>query len=111
MAIRRVYRKGALFFILGLLYIGEIVAQTIDSTQDTSFVLDTLYQFYQGCIMHSDQGSVYTSYAYQKSVKEKGITLSMSRKGTPTDNSRIETFYLDRIYRTTNAQMIQIVED
>jgi len=25
-------------------YIGKIVAQTIDSTQDTLFVLDTLYQ-------------------------------------------------------------------
>jgi len=108
------YRKGALFYILGLLYIGESVAQTIDSTQDTSFVLDTFYQLPdlpQGCILHSDQGSVYTSYAYQKSVKEKGITISMSRKGTPTDNSPIETFYLDGIYRTTNAHMIQIVED
>jgi putative transposase len=95
-------------------YIGEIVAQTIDSTQDTSFVLDTLYQLPdlpQGCILHSDQGSVYTSYAYQKSVNEKGITISMSRKGAPTDNSPIETFYLDGIYRTTNAHMIQIVED
>lgn len=95
-------------------YIGKIVAQTIDSTQDTLFVLDTLYQLPdlpQGCILHSDQGSVCTSYAYQKSVKEKGITISMSRKGTPTDNSPIETFYLDGIYRTTNANMIQIVED
>jgi len=35
----------------------------------------------------------------------------MSRKGTPTDNSPIETFYLDGIYRTTNAHMIQIVKD
>ncbi len=71
-------------------YIREIVAQTINSTQDMSFVLYTLYQLPdlpQGCILHSDQGSVYTSYAYQKSVKEKGITVSMSRKGTPTDNS------------------------
>lgn len=33
--------------------------------------------------LHSDQGSVYTSYAYQYAVKEKGITMSMSLKGTP----------------------------
>jgi len=45
--------------------------------------------------------------------------MSMSRKGTPADNSPIETFhsslksetfYLDGIYRTTNAHVIQIVE-
>lgn len=104
-------------------YNGEIVAQTIGFTQDTSFVLDTLHQIPdlpQGCILHSDQGSVYTSYAYQKAVKEKGIIMSMSSKGTPADNSPIETFHsslksetfdLDGIYRTTNAHMIQIVED
>ncbi|VDG98059.1 Integrase core domain [Lysinibacillus sphaericus] len=105
------------------LYNGEIVAQTIGFTQDTDFVLDTLSQLPElpeGCILHSDQGSVYTSYAYQKAVKEKRITMSMSRKGTPADNSPIETFhsslksetfYLDGIYRTTNAHMIQIVEE
>lgn len=96
---------------------------TIGSTQDTAFVLDTLNQLAElpeGCILHSDQGSVYTSYAYQKTVKKKGITMSMSRKGTPADNSLIETFhsslksetlYLDEIYRTTNACVIQIVEE
>lgn len=105
------------------LYNGEIVAYTIGSTQDTAFVLDTLDQLAElaeGCILHSDQGSVYTSYAYQEAVKKKGITMSMSRKGTPADNSPIETFhsslksetfYLDEIYRTTNACVIQIVEE
>ncbi|MEH6941783.1 IS3 family transposase [Bacillus sp. JJ722] len=105
------------------LYNGEIIAQTIGFTQDTSFVLDTLNQlptFPEGCVLHSDQGSVYTSYAYQQAVKEKGITMSMSRKGTPADNSPIETFhsslksetfYLDGIHRTTNAHVIQIVEE
>ncbi|WP_371514482.1 IS3 family transposase [Solibacillus sp. R5-41] len=104
-------------------YNGEIVAQTTGIKQDTDFVLDTLYQLPklpEGCILHSDQGSVYTSYAYQKAAKEKGITMSMSRKGTPADNSPIEsfhstlkseTFYLDDIYRTTNARVIQIVEE
>ncbi|MGE7875722.1 IS3 family transposase, partial [Bacillus paramycoides] len=104
-------------------YNGEIVAQTIGFKQDTDFVLDTLSQLPElpkGCILHSDQGSVYTSFAYQKAVKEKGITMSMSRKGTPADNFPIETFhstlksetfYLDDIYRTTNACVIQIVEE
>ena len=102
---------------------GEIIAQTIGFTQDKEFVIDTLNQLPElpkGCILHSNQGSVYTSYAYQEKVKEKGIIMSMSRKGTPADNSPIETFhsslksetfYLDEIYRTTNAHVIQIVEE
>lgn len=75
---------------------GEIVAQTIGFNQDIDFVLDTLSQLpelLEEFILHSDQGYVYTSYAYQKAVKEKGITMRMSLKGTPTDNSTIETFH------------------
>lgn len=71
-------------------YNGEIVVQTIGNKQDTALVLDTLDQLTnvsEGCVLHSDQGSVYTSYAYQKRVKEKGIIMSMSRKGTSADNS------------------------
>lgn len=30
---------------------------------------------------------------YQKAIKEKGITMSMSRKGTPSDNATIESFH------------------
>ncbi|MBD7946423.1 IS3 family transposase [Psychrobacillus sp. Sa2BUA9] len=105
------------------LFNGEIIAYTIDLNQDTKLVIDTLNQLPEvtkGCILHSDQGSVYTSYAYQKAVKEKGITMSMSRKGTPADNSPIETFhstlksetfYLEDIYRTTNACVINIVKE
>lgn len=105
------------------LYNGEIIAYTIGTTQDTLFVLDTLKQvegISSEAILRSDQGSVYTSYEYQKQVKEKGITMSMSRKGTPADNSPIETFhsslksetfYLDGIHSTTNACVIRIVEE
>ncbi|MGO4549119.1 IS3 family transposase, partial [Paenibacillus sp. 2TAB23] len=105
------------------LFNGEMIAFTIGDTQDTTFVLDTLNQLPalpEGCILHSDQGSVYTSDAYQKAVKSKGITMSMSRKGTPADNAPIEsfhaslkceTFYLDHLTCTTTAIVIQIVKD
>lgn len=105
------------------LYNGEIIAYTIGKSQDVRLVLDTLQQLEnstEGAILHSDQGSVYTSYNYQMEVKEKRITMSMSRKGTPADNSPIETFhsslksetfYLDGIHSTTNACVIQIVEE
>jgi transposase InsO family protein len=83
--------------------------------QDTAFVLDTLNQLptlLQESVLQSNQGSVYTSYEYQKTVKTKGITMSMSRKGMPADNASIEsfhsslkseTFYLNSIDRTTTA--------
>lgn len=105
------------------LFNGEIVAYTIGETQDTSLVLDTLNQLTslpEGAILHSNQGSVYISAAYQEAVKRKGITMSMSRKGTPADNAPIEsfhstlkseTFYLDGLTRTTTAIVERTVRD
>ncbi|OAH59185.1 tail length tape measure protein [Domibacillus aminovorans] len=105
------------------LFNGEIIAYSIGDCQDTAFVLDTLLQLpslSKGCILHSDQGSVYTSYAYQQEVKGKGIIMSMSRKGTPADNASIEsfhaslkceTFYLDELRSTTTAIVEQTVEN
>lgn len=104
------------------LYNGEIVAYSIGDKQDTAFVLDTLNQLpdQPGMMLHSDQGSVYTSYDYQAAVKEKGITMSMSRKGTPADNATIEsfhstlkseTFYLEEISSTTTAIVEQTIRD
>nr|WP_082341673.1 DDE-type integrase/transposase/recombinase [Paenibacillus solani] len=76
------------------LYNGEIVAYSIADKQDAALVLDTLGQLpdLSGTILHSDQGSVYTSQAYQEAVKGKGITMSMSRKGTPADNAPSNRF-------------------
>ncbi|MBF2461989.1 IS3 family transposase [Listeria welshimeri] len=104
------------------LYNGEIIAYTIKDKQDVSLVLDTLEQLPKKCdgLLHSDQGSVYTSYQYQKQVQLKGITMSMSRKGTPSDNACIEsfhaslkseTFYLDGLYNTPTSIVIQTVID
>ncbi|MCY7487506.1 DDE-type integrase/transposase/recombinase [Paenibacillus alvei] len=69
------------------LYNGEIVVYSIADKQDISFVLDTLNQLplRSDMMLHSDQGSVYTSQVYQEAIKAKGITMSMSRKGTPAD--------------------------
>ncbi|MCM3355089.1 IS3 family transposase [Bacillus halotolerans] len=104
-------------------YNGEVIAFTIGDKQDTDFVLNTLGQLPtlpQNCVLHSDQGSVYTSYEYQKAVKTKGITMSMSRKGTPADNASIEsfhsslkseTFYLNSINRTTTAIVERTVKE
>lgn len=78
------------------LYNGEIIAYTLSDRQNLECVIDTLDQLpniLQPCILHSDQGSVYTSKEYQHRVKNKSITMSMSRKGTPADNAPIESFH------------------
>ncbi|NOL31394.1 IS3 family transposase [Bacillus altitudinis] len=105
------------------LYNGEVIAFTIGDKQDTDFILNTLNQLPalpENCVLHSDQGSVYTSYEYQKAVHIKGITMSMSRKGTPADNASIEsfhsslkseTFYLNRIDRTTTTIVERTVKE
>jgi len=105
------------------LYNGEILAYTLSNKQDVHCVLDTLEKLPDlpsGCLLHSDQGSVYTSLAYQEAIKRKGIIMSMSRKGTPADNAPIEsfhatlkceTFYLDHLTCTTTAIVDQTVRD
>ena len=78
------------------LYNGEIIASTLSDKQDLACVIDTLNQLptiEKSCILHSDQGSVYTSKEYQLRVKNKSIIMSMSRKGTPADNAPIESFH------------------
>ena len=55
-------------------------------------------------LLHSDQGTQYTSTAYKGLSKSYGITLSMSRKGNCYDNSVIEGFFsilkTESIYRS-----------
>ena len=67
-----------------------------------------------------DQGSVYTSKAYYQACTEKGITRSMSRKGTPADNACIEwfhsvlkseTFYLHKWRSLTKDSITDIVKN
>lgn len=80
------------------LYNNEVIAYQIGLNQEVSLVTETLKgaikgRNAQGVILHSDQGSQYTSYAYQNLAKENGIITSMSRKGNCFDNAVIESFH------------------
>ena len=52
--------------------------------------LGDVVELLKGCkeprIVHTDQGSVYASVAYNKLIKDTNIVRSMSRAGKPTDN-------------------------
>lgn len=45
-----------------------------------------------GLVHHSDQGVQYASEQYTELLKEKGIRISMSRRGNPYDNAKAESF-------------------
>ena len=81
------------------LFNNEIVAYKLYDHQQTPLVIDTLKAALdlrntpEGVIIHSDQGSVYTSYAYQDFVKEHDLISSMSRRGNCWDNAVIESFH------------------
>ena len=47
----------------------------------------------KGCIFHSDRGSQYCSYDYQKTLQASGLQPSMSGKGNCYDNASVETFF------------------
>jgi len=47
----------------------------------------------EGTIFHSDQGAIYNNLSFQKLLEENNFIQSMSRKGTPIDNSPMESFF------------------
>lgn len=53
-----------------------------------SAILD---QMGEASVLHTDQGSIYSSLSYNEVLKKHGILHSMSRRGTPTDNPIIES--------------------
>jgi len=81
------------------LFNNEIVAYKLYDHQQTPLVIDTLKlalenrNHPEGVILHSDQGSVYTSYVFQDFVKRNHLTSSMSRRGNCWDNAVIESFH------------------
>jgi putative transposase len=81
------------------LYNGEIITYTIDSRPVYSLVsrmLDAACKRLNDTdtlLIHSDQGWHYQMSKYQKALKERGITQSMSRKGNCYDNAVIESFF------------------
>ncbi len=47
----------------------------------------------RGTVVHSDQGSQYASFDYQRLLTAHGLVCSMSRKGHCSDNAVVESFF------------------
>ena len=106
------------------LYTRNIIAHKISYKMDNKLVMDTLnmaiskQKDVHGVILHSDQGFQYTSYEYKAICESNGIRISMSPKGSPVDNSPIESFHSNlkretlRSYNITSLkQYIQLVKE
>ena len=81
------------------LYDRKVVAYKISKFNNNQLVIDTLNEAVSkrkdvfGLILHSDQGFQYTSYQYKAICNSNNIQISMSRKGTPIDDSPMESFH------------------
>ena len=93
--------KGARAYLSTIidLYDRKVVAYKISKYNDNKLVMDTLNEAISkrkdvhGLILHSDQGFQYTSYEYKSICESNGIQISMARKGTPIDDSPIESWH------------------
>ncbi|ARJ25595.1 hypothetical protein B7492_29560 (plasmid) [Bacillus mycoides] len=80
------------------LYNNEIVAYETSRRNDLKLVLDTLKKAkkrrnVKGILLHSDQGSQYTSRQYNQLFKKYQMKASMSRRGNCWDNACMENFF------------------
>jgi putative transposase len=81
------------------LYNREAVGWSMSDRIDRHLVIDALDMAIgrkkpdAGLIAHSDRGSQYASFDYQKELEKHGMICSMSGKGDPWDNAVMESFF------------------
>lgn len=78
----------------------KVVGWSMAAHMRENLVIDALEQAVNredppghGLIFHDDQGTQYTSRAFQKALERHGITQSVSRPGNPYDNAVAESFF------------------
>jgi putative transposase len=91
--------KGKTVYIATVLdiFTREIVGWSAMTTHSVQLVINALMTatMYHGVpeIIHSDQGSEYTSKDYTSMVEQLGMRVSMSRRASPWENGYQESFY------------------
>lgn len=79
------------------LFTREIVGWSVMTTHSAQLVMNTflhaIHSHSPPRIIHSDQGSEYTSDDYTSLVEDRGILMSMSHPGCPWENGYQESFY------------------
>lgn len=103
----------------------EILAYVVSSSLEIDFVLETLEQLIVNhggelktdALLHSDQGSHYTSHKFVELLKNKELRQSMSRRANCWDNSPQESLFghmKDEINLSqckTHEQIAAVIDD
>ena len=82
-------------------YTKQILAYALSESLEVDFVLETVatlikehgVSLQQEIILHSDQGSHYTSRKFVQILEDEGLRQSMSRRGNCWDNAPQESFF------------------
>ncbi len=88
-------------YLAGVLdaYLRKLVGWAMGKEHDARLVRQALQmalfqrELGAGLVHHSDRGSEYASKSYQDMLHQRGIQVSMSRKGDCYDNAMIESFW------------------
>lgn len=114
--------EGWLYLAVVLdLFSRQIVGWSMQGRMDKELVVSALLMALwkrkpqQTVMIHSDQGSQFSSYEWQAFLKEHKLKQSMSRRGNCHDNAVVESFFQllkrERIKRKTYASRAKARED
>ena len=98
-------------------YSRKVIGYTISRRMDTALTMEALRMAIArrcpgpGIIHHSDQGVQYASVEYVDELKRCGFNISMSRKGNPYDNARMESFFKTLKYEEVYLCEYETFED
>ncbi len=80
------------------LFSRKVIGWALSRSLHAEFVVGALTMAFEtrtvqsGLIHHSDRGAQYACEQYTELLHNRGITISMSRKGNPYDNATLESF-------------------
>lgn len=93
--------KKAYLSVIKDAYTKQVLAYVVSESLEVDFVLKTINNLIDDhgisltneTIIHSDQGSHYTSHSFRDLLKNKELRQSMSRRGNCWDNAPQESFF------------------
>jgi putative transposase len=93
--------KEGWLYLAGVIdgYSRKLVGWAMGKEHDTQLVKQAMQmalarrQPEAGLVHHSDRGSEYANKSYQEMLQQRGIVISMSKKGDCYDNALIESFW------------------
>ena len=98
-------------------YSRRVIGWALDRTMEDDLTLTALRMALASrhigpsLVHHSDRGSQYASHDYTDLLKDRGIQISMSRKGNPWDNAACESFMktlkYEEVFRNEYRDLIE----